>query len=572
MSISIIFGISFFDSIMKVKVAKSAGFCVGVKRAVELVLRIADEHRNRRIFTYGPLIHNPQTIEMLTEKGITLLEPENRGNEGDIVVIRSHGVSPDVIGRLKHDGYSIFDATCPKVAFVHKLAKKYSSDGYAIIIIGDKNHSEVIGIEGEVLGDAAVVNSPEQVKKLPDWEKVAVVVQTTMDRQTFENVIEAIKNKFDEVVINNTLCSETAYRQDEIVELAKESGAFVVIGGKNSANTKRLYQLASQTGLPTFWVETVDELNQDDFEQIEQVAVVAGASTPHWIIDRVVEKLESMNRNFLPPWRWQWMKYLAYVILRSNFWASFAAGCFAAVIAAQLNIRFPVLNGLTIIFILFSVLNVYEYKEWQGLALMDPSKVRFVRNSRKILNPLSIISFATALIMSFSLNKFLGATAIAIIILTFAYWKIPILETIFPAFIKDSAILGLWIVLIWAYGCNWNLNLLIPLTMFGVLRGLTMGLKELETDRILQRKSITSALGEKTSVFLGLVPLFVCIFTLIISKSASNFIGIILGSVSMWFLAILVGFRIIRKGSYVEFLADSIVLIFSIVQWFKVFS
>ena len=549
---------------MKVKIAKSAGFCVGVKRAVEMVLRIADEHRDRKIFTYGPLIHNPQTIEMLAEKGIKVLDSSSIGSEGDIAVIRSHGVAPEVKEELRKRGYEIFDATCPKVAFVHKLAKKFSDDGYAIIIIGDANHSEVIGIKGEVSGDVAVVNSPEQVENLPEWEKVAVVVQTTMDRQTFESVVGAIQKKYKNVVVKNTLCSETAYRQDEIAELAAESDAFVVIGGRNSANTGRLYRLASKTGLPTFWVETADELKQSDFAGIERVAVVAGASTPHWIIDKVVEKLENMNRKFLPPWRWRWLKYFAYIVLRSNFWASLAAGFLSTAIAFKLSIGSPILRGLSVLCILFGTLNLYEYREWQGLALMDPSKVQFVRKTRKILFPLSLIAFAVALIISFSLENSLWILAFAFIFIIICYWKFSFLERIFPAFVKDSAIFGLWIILIWAYGSDWNIHLLIPLSMFGALRALTMGLKELETDRILQRKSIISWLGEKTSVFLGLIPLVVSVTALIILKNSIKFIGIILGSVLMWIFTILVGFRVVRKGSYVEFLADLIVIISAI--------
>ncbi|HDG67559.1 MAG TPA: 4-hydroxy-3-methylbut-2-enyl diphosphate reductase, partial [candidate division Zixibacteria bacterium] len=240
---------------MKVRVAKSAGFCVGVKRAVELVLRLADEHRGRRIFTYGPLIHNPQTVKMLEEKGIMVFgEGGVTPQPGDIVVIRSHGVAPAVMEELSRKNYEIFDATCPKVAYVHRIAREYSRQGYAVIIVGDENHAEVIGIKGEVEGDGvAVVNSPEQVESLPEWEKVVVIAQTTMDVDTFNSVVAAVKQKFSEVVVKNTLCSETSYRQREIKELAADSDAFVVIGGKNSANTKRLFQLAKKTGLPTFW-------------------------------------------------------------------------------------------------------------------------------------------------------------------------------------------------------------------------------------------------------------------------------------------------------------------------------
>ncbi|MCD6532063.1 4-hydroxy-3-methylbut-2-enyl diphosphate reductase [bacterium] len=554
-------GLYFFS--MKVRVAKSAGFCVGVKRAVELVLRLADEHRGRRIFTYGPLIHNPQTVKMLEEKGIMVFgEDEVTPQPGDIVVIRSHGVAPAVMEELSRKNYEIFDATCPKVAYVHRIAREYSRRGYAVIIVGDENHAEVIGIRGEVEGDGvAVVNSPEQVESLPEWEKVVVIAQTTMDVDTFNLVVAAVEKRFPEVVVKNTLCSETSYRQREIKELAADSDAFVVIGGKNSANTKRLFQLAKRTGLPTFWVETADELNPQDFRGIERVAVVAGASTPHWIIDDVVERLETMHSKFLPPWRWRWLKSAAYFVLRSNILASLAAGSLTFVLAEKTGLHEAFIRSVEAFSVLFISLNLYEYREWQGLALMDPSKVQFVRQNRKF----SVGGSMFALVLSFALSIFLGIYHIVFTILVLtgvmAYFIFPVFERVFPAFIKDAAMLGLWILLIWGYGTDWNIKYLFPIAMLGALQGLVMGLKELEMDRILQRKSITAALGEKLSVALGLIPVAIGILSVYLAGIWHECAGFVIGFLLMWFLAALVGLRIFRKGNHIETFVNLILIL-----------
>ncbi|MCD6418111.1 4-hydroxy-3-methylbut-2-enyl diphosphate reductase [bacterium] len=544
---------------MKIKLAKSAGFCVGVKRAVELVLRIADEKRSKKIFTHGPLIHNPQTVEMLQEKGIGVIESLSDGNPGDIVVIRSHGVSPDVRQEIVDAGYEIFDATCPKVAYVHKIVKKYSNEGYAVIIVGDSEHAEVVGIKGEASGDVAVVSSPDDVSKLPRWEKVVVVAQTTMDRRTFDEVVSAVLKNFQNAVIKNTLCSETSYRQDEIEELARECDAFVVIGGKNSANTGRLYKLASATGLPTFWVETEKDISPKDFEEIERIAVVAGASTPHWIISRVVEYLETMNKKFLPPWKWNWLKKIAYSMLRSNFFPAVSVGFLTFALAKNFGFSSSVARGLITSAIFFAAQNLYENREWQGLALMDPNKVQFVRQTRKTLLPLSISALAIAVFIALFADVVSVAIAVALASLTILYWKLPIFERLIPSSIKDTMLMVLWIILVFSMGSYVKPLSLIPIAVLGGLRALTMGLKELETDRILQRKSFTAMVGEKLTVIFGAFASMAGIAAIFLSKSMPGMFSSII--IAMWFLLFVVGMRAIRKGTYIEFIADALIFL-----------
>ena len=541
---------------MKVKVAKSAGFCIGVKRAVELVLRVADEHRGRRIFTHGPLIHNPQTVDMLRERGIGVMDSLSECEPKDIVVIRSHGISPNTRKEIIDAGCEIFDATCPKVAFVHSTVKKISQDGYAVIVVGDPNHAEVIGIKDEAISDVAVVSSPEQVLTLPEWEKVVVVGQTTMDRRTFDCIVEQVKRKFGDVAVKNTLCSETSYRQDEIAELAKESDAFVVIGGKNSANTARLQKLALTTGLPTVWVETESELAPSDFLGIERVAVIAGASTPHWIISRVVERLETMHKKFLPPWRWQWLKNIAYTALRSNFFAGAATGVLTALIAENIGLSLPALRGVVAGNALFGTQNLFEYREWQGLALMDPSKVQFVRQTKKFLLPASFLALFISTICALLIGVAPLVLAGAIALFSLSYLRFSVFERLIPASIKDTALLMQWVLLVFILGAFDKPILLLPIVVLGGMRALVMGLKELETDRILQRKSLTAIFGEKFSIFAGIPALIIGIIPPMLAGYA--ILGIYASIVAMWLLAVLVAMRALRKGTYIEVIADSI--------------
>ncbi|MBW6485368.1 MAG: 4-hydroxy-3-methylbut-2-enyl diphosphate reductase [Syntrophobacterales bacterium] len=281
---------------MGIKLAKTAGFCMGVKRAVEMVLEMASQQEHVAIYTYGPLIHNPQTIELLRERGIIpLRRPEELETvpEGASVVIRAHGIPPRERKKLEDKGFKIIDATCPKVTRVQMIIRKHASMGFTVLIAGDREHPEVNGLLG-FAGDAGVIiGSPADVAALPAFDKVCVVAQTTQSRNVYSEIVEKVTARFPEAVIFNTICDSTEKRQTEIETLAAESDAVFVVGGKNSANTRRLTELAILKNKPAFHIETAAELQGIDLEPYRQIGVSAGASTPNWIIDRVVDHLNS---------------------------------------------------------------------------------------------------------------------------------------------------------------------------------------------------------------------------------------------------------------------------------------
>jgi len=279
----------------RIIVAKSAGFCWGVQRAFNKVLEVAKNHPDRRpVFTYGPLIHNPQAVEMLEGKGIGVIEEIGETIEGT-VVIRTHGIPPAERQRLKDSGAAICDATCPDVGIIQGTVRSHLKKGYYIIIIGHREHPEVKALLGFAEKRGACISSAEEVAALPaDLGKVCVVSQSTQQREKFVSLVELIKKRYAECVVFDTICRSTDQRQQEVLKLAEEVDAMVVVGGRNSSNTNRLAEISRGMGTPTYFIEDDDELDPSDFLDKSVVGVTAGASTPSWVIEKVVKRLETI--------------------------------------------------------------------------------------------------------------------------------------------------------------------------------------------------------------------------------------------------------------------------------------
>jgi len=279
---------------LKVILAQTAGFCKGVRRAMNLVLE-KSEQESRPLYTDGPLIHNPQTIEILERRGIRVLNKGEQPGRGDILFIRSHGISPKRRQELNSLGVDLCDATCPDVAKIQGLIRRYTRAGYTVLIVGDKNHAEVIGLAGNAADKGYVVSDPMEVKDLPPAEKVCMVAQSTLEPELYSRVSEAVKARYDDVLVLDTICPSTYRRQEELKKLARSADAVVVVGGKNSANTRRLVQISKSLGTPTFHVETADEIEESEMRHFRNVAVTAGASTPNWILLQVVDRLKEIE-------------------------------------------------------------------------------------------------------------------------------------------------------------------------------------------------------------------------------------------------------------------------------------
>jgi (E)-4-hydroxy-3-methyl-but-2-enyl pyrophosphate reductase len=280
----------------RIIVAESAGFCWGVQRAFDKVLDVTDNQpENKPVYTYGPLIHNPQAVRMLEQKGIAVLEEIPDRIEGTIA-IRTHGIPPADRKRLASCGAKICDATCPDVGVIQGTVRKYLKRGYFIIIIGHVEHPEVRALLGFAEARGACVSSIEEVKELPeDLENVCIVSQSTQQREKYDLMVARIRKRYPKCIVFDTICRSTETRQQEVRELADQVDAMVVVGGRNSSNTNRLAEISKEIGTPTFLIETNREIDPADFESAETIGVTAGASTPSWVIEGVVERLKSLD-------------------------------------------------------------------------------------------------------------------------------------------------------------------------------------------------------------------------------------------------------------------------------------
>jgi (E)-4-hydroxy-3-methyl-but-2-enyl pyrophosphate reductase len=276
-------------------IAEHAGFCFGVKRAVDIAVnRQAVE--GTKTYTLGPLIHNNDVINRLKEQNIVPISDTdiNSLDETVSVVIRSHGVTPEVISRIEQTGANLVDATCPYVSSIQKKARTYRDQGYQIIIVGDASHPEVIGINGWCDNLAIITKDGSDLTDLPP--KVCIVSQTTERLSNYNKVVEYVSLHCEEVKTFNTICKATSDRQSSADEVSKRVDLMLVIGGKSSSNSKKLYEICSMNCKNTIFIENKDELSEELFEddKLEKVGITAGASTPDWVIQEVVEKIKGI--------------------------------------------------------------------------------------------------------------------------------------------------------------------------------------------------------------------------------------------------------------------------------------
>lgn len=313
---------------MKLLVAETAGFCWGVRRALDQAVDLTKK-TDGPVHTYGPLIHNSQVLEQLKAQNIQALNGVEQV-QGGTILVRAHGVRPEVIEELKARADNFVDATCPLVRRVQKALSTYIEKGYDTVIVGDGDHAEVVGLRGYTHDQCYVVADETEVDALPTFDRVCIVSQTTRDDRTFDRVVDRIREKANEVRAINTICEPTRDHQTETIELAQRADLMVVVGGRHSANTVRLVKLAKDEGARVLHVETDSELHPEQFTGCDTVAVTAGASTPEWMINRVVATIRSYSPEARSAAR-TWLRNLASLIVASN--AYVAAGAAALTLA-----------------------------------------------------------------------------------------------------------------------------------------------------------------------------------------------------------------------------------------------
>lgn len=288
---------------MKINLSRYAGFCDGVRRAYDMVMELDLAQAKKPVFVLGSLVHNEEVIGKIAQKGIDRIEREDffnvRPGEVGTIVINAHGAGPDIFEKASNIGAEIVDTTCPKVIKVQKLAQAYARRGYKIIIVGDKNHKEVRGINEWGDKNAAIVSEEKDLESINFFpeEKIAVLSQTTQNEDFYKKISKAIKKKYKNAQIVFTTCHTTHARQSEVKELAEKNDAMVIIGSSTSANSRRLWEIASSINPRSYFVEKADGIKEEWFGEINSVGVTAGASTPKWIIDEALTLLEKIGKN-----------------------------------------------------------------------------------------------------------------------------------------------------------------------------------------------------------------------------------------------------------------------------------
>jgi 4-hydroxy-3-methylbut-2-enyl diphosphate reductase len=385
---------------MKVILARTAGFCMGVKRALELVLKAINQNQGR-IFTYGPLIHNPQVLELLRERGIAILNPGEMIPDG-LVVIRAHGIPPQERRELEDAGSRVIDATCPRVSRVQAIIRRWARQGASTLIVGDADHPEVRGLLGHTQGRGYVISTTEEVAALPELQELIVVAQTTQSGSQFATRVKEIKTRFPQARIFNTICDATASRQGEVQELATQVDALVVVGGRNSGNTQRLVEISRNSGIPTYHVETEQELDLGEMSRYQTVGVTAGASTPHWLISNVVSTLKhawlfrpgSLINYLYRAWRF---------ILKSNLYVALGAGSLSYTSSLLQEVE-PMWSYFFIAFFYVYAMHLLNHFTDEASKFNDPVQSMFYGRHRLFLLSTGAISALLALGLSFYLD------------------------------------------------------------------------------------------------------------------------------------------------------------------------
>lgn len=282
---------------MKIQLSQFAGFCNGVRRAYEMISMLDISKAKKPIYILGSLAHNSDVAKKIEEKGIIKIDQEYffnaKINEIGTLIITAHGVGPEIFKMAQEKGIEIIDTTCPKVIRVQRLAQVFSNRGFRIILVGDKGHKEVEGINSWGKGKAEIISNEDDLKRMSFVEdkKIVLLSQTTQSEEFFQKVGNFIKNKFPQVEIISTICYTTHDRQAEIRKIAKKNDLVIVIGSEASANSKRLFEIAQSINSKSYFVENATGINPDWFIDISKVAITAGASTPNWVIEEVVEKI-----------------------------------------------------------------------------------------------------------------------------------------------------------------------------------------------------------------------------------------------------------------------------------------
>lgn len=403
---------------MKIRIARRAGFCMGVRRAVNLVLKALNSGQTP-LYTYGPLIHNPQTLELLSNLGVKPIKSVSEEVPKGYCVIRAHGVPPSEKSALER-AHKVIDGTCPRVLKVQALASKAVSSDKDVVIIGDKDHAEVRGILGYCGNRGYVVSSFQDIETLPSLSNYVILSQTTQDEEVFEVLSQEILLRFPGGEVINTICNATEVRQEEVKRLCKECSVIVVIGGKFSANTNRLAQIAEAEGKKVFLVEKAEELPVEELKKFSVVGITAGASTPNWLINEVVDYLKIAGSPFYQLFR-------SFILLNYHEVLSFFLLFLGLLLIQPASI--PKMEFLLLFTFCFQFFRktLTDFLQKETLSSYYPLKERFIISNQRKIFFLLVITFAGAIMSAFLYHPRIISLIIIFTLLNFLLLRSPFL-------------------------------------------------------------------------------------------------------------------------------------------------
>lgn len=502
---------------------------MGVRRAMNIVLDAANK-KSGKLYTHGPLVHNPQAIEMLKQKGVEVLGDKSVSNE--TVIVRAHGITPDERRKIKESGNLLCDATCPHVARAQAIIRREIRKGYNAIIVGDKGHAEVNGLLGFTEGRGVVVEGVKDISALPELDKACVIAQTTQERKIFNEVVEQLQPRIPDLKVYDTICDSTSMRQKEVSELAKEVDAVVVVGGKNSANTRRLYEISHASGVPSFHIEEESELEGLGLEGYENIGVMAGASTPNWVIDKVIYRIKYLLKKRKSALS-QFLENAGNFIVDSSLYLSVGAVamCYASLVFQGIEPSATILS--IAFFYVFSTHVFNRYNERLKDEFSDPARNMLFKKFGKVLIASAVVASFTSLYLSYLLG-----TA-PFLFLLFSYfmgilYTIRIIPAKLQPFFKYKrlkdvpgskdifiAVAWVWVLVLipimqqhiyFSYKAATIMGYVF-LTVF--IRSVVFDIVSIEGDRIVGRETIPILIGQKrTLAMLFVISIMTAVFIL----------------------------------------------------------
>jgi len=560
---------------MKIVLAKTAGFCMGVRRAVEMALDAPNKHKNP-IYTYGPLIHNPHVLSLLKEKGISVIDDIPDHGSGT-VLIRAHGAPPQAKEKLKKAGFTIIDATCPRVIKVQTIIKKHAKQDYTSIIIGNKDHPEVVGLLGYSDGKGYAIDNINALDSLPAFEKAIIVAQTTQNTQFFEEVKEWANKKFPHYKIFDTICDSTSKRQVEVKHLAKSVDTVIVVGGHNSGNTQRLAEIARESGKHSYHIESEDELDLKALASAQNIGLTAGASTPNWITKRVYRTLESLFLKKKQGWRRAFFSIQRSLLL-TNIYVSLGAGCLCYACTRLQGIEHYSPHVLISVLYVLSMHILNNLIGSKADQYNDPERAVFYRKHKGFLAALAVIAGSTGLIAAYliGITPFLILFLMSLLGLSYNIRLVPktlfggsyrrikdipgsktvliaaawgIVTSIFPRLSVYESISVSTIIVFFLSACM----VFVRTAFFDTL--------DLQGDRIVGKATIPILLGEKRTMRLLKIMLIVILAILLLSSALQliSTLGFLLAICPIFMSVILSAYErgYMLPGIRLEFLVET---------------